>query len=162
VQRDVILPQGSAGRTGDSTKAPRLGYWWWMSLFRAVAVGLFAVVLSGCVASGTKIIGDKGPATSPQEVVIYGSLPPRFKKIAYVRAHVYFPLLWPDEAKTEAAIRSLVENSARLGANGLLIRNLHPAAPETFGLGYRAFRGAAGQYAFGHKATMHGVAIRTY
>jgi hypothetical protein len=133
-----------------------------MSLFRLVTVGLVAVFLCGCVSSGTKILGDRGPATSPEEVVIYGSLPSRYKKVAYVRAHVYFPLLWPDEAKTEAAIRSLVESSARLGANGLLIRNLHPAAPESFGLGYRAFRGAAGQYAFGHKATMHGVAIRTY
>ncbi len=133
-----------------------------MSLFRLLTVGLVGAVLCGCVASGTKIIGDQGPATAPEQVMIYGSLPPRFKKIAYVRAHVYFPLLWPDEAKTEAAIRSLVESSARLGANGLLIRNLHPAAPESFGLGYRAFRGAAGQYAFGHKATMHGIAIRTY
>ena len=121
-----------------------------------------AAVLSGCVASGKKIVGDPGPPTHPDEVALYGSLPARYKTVGYVRAHVYLPLLWSDEAKTEAAVASLVKSAAEMGANGVLIRNLHPGAPEGFGRGHRAFRGAAGRYEFGHKATMHGLAIRVY
>lgn len=125
------------------------------------ATTLALVSLSGCVTSSRTMVGDPGMPINTSDVAVYGHMPEHGKTVAFVRAHVYWPLFWPDQAKTDAAIESLAASAAEVGANGLLIRNLHPAAPETFGRGNRAFRGAAGKYEFGHRATVHALAIRT-
>jgi hypothetical protein len=122
---------------------------------------LSAFWVTGCVTSSRTMVGDPGVPIDPTEVAIYGHMPRGSKVVAFVRAHVYWPLFWSDQAKTDAAIEALAVAAAEVGANGLLIRNLHPAAPETFGRGNRAFRGAAGKYEFGHRATVHALAIRT-
>lgn len=126
-----------------------------------LAATLALVTLSGCVTSSRTMVGDPGMPINTSDVAIYGQMPKHGKTVAFVRAHVYWPLFWSDQAKTDAAIEALAVSAAEVGANGLLIRNLHPAAPETFGRGNRAFRGAAGKYEFGHRATVHALAIRT-
>lgn len=128
--------------------------------------GIFVAILSvfwvtGCVTSSRTMVGDPGVPIDPLDVAIYGHMPRGSMEVAFVRAHVYWPLFWTDQAKTDAAIEALAFSAAEVGANGLLIRNLHPASPETFGRGNRAFRGAAGKYEFGHRATVHALAIRT-
>ena len=134
-----------------------------MSRHFSIALGLIlsAFALTGCVTSSRTMVGDPGAAIDPQAVALYGHMPQGSKEVAFVRAHVYWPLFWTDQAKTDAAIEALAVSAAEVGANGILIRNLHPAAPETFGRGNRAFRGAAGKYEFGHRATVHALAIRT-
>jgi hypothetical protein len=126
-----------------------------------VAATLAGVSLTGCVTSSRTMVGDPGMPINTSDVAIYGHLPKHSKVVAFVRAHVYWPLFWSDQAKTDAAIEALAVSAAEVGANGLLIRNFHPAAPEPFGRGQRAFRGAAGKYEFGHRATVHALAIRT-
>ena len=116
----------------------------------------------GCVGTKVKMMGTSNPPTDPAQVAVYGSLPPKFREIALIEAHVYFPIFLSDEAKTTMGVEALAEAAAGVGANGVMIRNLHPAAVSAFGYGHRAFRMAAVEGNFAHMATMHGVAIQTH
>lgn len=106
-------------------------------------------------------MGPSNPPTDPAQVAVYGSLPSGFREIALIEAHVYFPVFLSDETKTAMGLEALAKSAAGVGANGIMIRNLHPAAVSAFGHGHRAFRMAAADGNFAHLATMHGVAIET-
>jgi hypothetical protein len=106
-------------------------------------------------------MGPPNPPTDPAQVAVYGSLPSGFREIALIEAHVYFPIFLSDEAKITMGLEALAEAAADIGANGIMIRNLHPAAVSAFGHGHRAFRMAAAEGNFAHMTTLHGVAIET-
>jgi hypothetical protein len=61
----------------------------------------------------------------------------------------------------QMAVDALARGAAGVGANGIMIRNLHPAAVNAFGHGHRAFRTGAVENNYAHMAPMHGVAIET-
>ena len=115
----------------------------------------------GCVSTKVKMMGSSNPPTDPAQVAVYGSFPSKFREIALIEAHVYFPVLLSAEAKTTMGVEALARAAAGVGANGVMIRNLHPAAVSAFGYGHRAFRMAAVEGNFAHMTTMHGVAIQT-
>ena len=98
-------------------------------------------------------MGPPNPPIEPTEVAVYGGLPANFREIALVEAHVYFTALLSDEAKTSMAVDALARGAAGVGANGIMIRNLHPAAVNAFGHGHRAFRMGAVENNFAHMAT---------
>ena len=106
-------------------------------------------------------MGPPNPPIEPTEVAVYGGLPANFREIALVEAHVYFPAFLSDEAKTSMAVDALAQGAAGVGANGIMIRNLHPAAVSALGHGNRAFRTGAVENNYAHMAPMHGVAIET-
>jgi len=107
------------------------------------------------------MMGPSSPPVDPWQVSLYGRLPADFREIALVEAHVYFTALLSDEAKTSMAIDALARGAASVGATGIMIRNLHPAAVSAFGHGHRAFRMGTVENNFAHMTTMHGVAIET-
>lgn len=115
----------------------------------------------GCVSTKVKMMGSSNPPTDPAQVAVYGSFPSKFREIALIEAHVYFPVFLSAEAKTTMGVEALARAAAGVGANGVMIRNLHPAAVNAFGYGHRAFRMAAVEGNFAHMTTMHGVAIQT-
>ena len=106
-------------------------------------------------------MGPSAAPTDPAQVAVYGSLPSGFREIALIEAHVYFPVFLSDETKTAMGLEALAKSAAGVGANGIMIRNLHPAAVSAFGHGHRAFRMAAAEGNFAHMTTLHGVAIET-
>ena len=121
-----------------------------------------ALVLSaGCVSTDMKMIAPAGPPIAPEQVSLYGSFPPRFREIALVEAHIYGPMFLSDKAKTEKAVNALAAAAASVGADGLMIRNLHPASMRPFGYGHRAFRMGTTDNSFSHMTVMHGIAIQT-
>ena len=115
----------------------------------------------GCVSTSVRMMGPSNPPTDPAQVAVYGSLPSGFREIALIEAHVYFPIFLSDEAKTAMGLEALAKSAAWVGANGIMIRNLHPAAVNAFGHGNRAFRTGAVENNYAHMAPMHGVAIET-
>ena len=127
----------------------------------ALAAVLCLLAAPGCVSTSVRMMGPSNPPTYPAQVAVYGSLPSGFREIALIEAHVYFPVFLSDEAKTTMGLDALAKGAAGVGANGILIRNLHPAAVSAFGHGHRAFRMAAVEGSFAHLTTMHGVAIET-
>ena len=118
-------------------------------------------MLGGCVSTEIKMVAPAEPPIAPQRVALYGSFPPRFREIALVQAQIYFPMFLSDHAKTEKAVNALAEAAASVGADGLMIRNLHPASMSPFGYGYRAFRMGTTENSFSHMTSMHGIAIQT-
>lgn len=128
-------------------------------LLAALAAGLLAT--TGCVSTSVKMIGQKQPPINPDEVDLYGSFPRRFEKVALVEAQIYFPMLLSQQGITERAVDALAEAAAGVGADGLMIRNLHPASMSAFGYGQRAFRMGTTENSFAHMTSMHAIAIST-
>lgn len=126
-----------------------------------LAVLLCLLAPAGCTTTKVKLLGPSEPPTDPSQIALYGSMPPRFRAIALVEAHVYFASFLSDERKTQMAVDGLSDAAASVGANGILIRNLHPAAISAFGYGHRAFRMGTTENAFAHMTAMHAVAITT-
>jgi hypothetical protein len=126
-----------------------------------LAVLLSLLAAAGCTTTKVKMLGPADPPTDPSQIALYGSMPPRFRAIALVEAHVYFATLFSDERKTQMAVDALSDAAAGVGADGIMIRNLHPAAISAFGHGHRAFRMGTTENAFAHMTAMHAVAITT-
>jgi hypothetical protein len=135
-----------------------------MTFARFAGLCVAAVVLltsSGCVSTEIKTIATAGAPIAPEQVSLYGTFPPRFRELALVEAHIYLPMFLSDEAKTRMAVDALAEAAASVGADGLMIRNLHPASMSPFGYGHRAFRMGTMENSFSHMTVMHGIAIET-
>ena len=128
-----------------------------LALFLAVLTGLLP--LAGCVTSKTTTLAEGGPPIAPESVAIYGGLPPRYRHIAFVEAHIYGSYFMSDEARRRQAIDSLARSAAKVGANGLVIRNFHPGSVRPFGSGFRAYRMGTTETSFAHMSTMHALAI---
>ena len=108
-----------------------------------------------------KMIAPALQPIAPEQVSLYGSFPRRFRELALVEAHIYFPMCMSDEVKTRKAVDALAAAAASVGADGLMIRNLHPASMSAFGYGHRAFRMGTTENSFAHMTAMHGIAIAT-
>ncbi len=134
-----------------------------MSLGRWIRIVLLLglVGATGCTTTKVKLLGPAEPPTDPSQIALYGKMPRNFRALALVEAHVYLAGLVSDQRKTQMAIDALADAAASVGADGILIRNLHPAAINAFGYGQRAFRMGTVENNFAHMTAMHAVAIRT-
>ena len=122
---------------------------------------LALLAAAGCTTTKVKSLGPVEPPTDPAQIALYGKMPRNFRALALVEAHVYFAGFVSDERKTQMAVEALANAAASVGANGIMIRNLHPAAINAFGYGHRAFRMGTVENNFAHMTAMHAVAIRT-
>ena len=130
-------------------------------LFLPMFAMLCLLPLSGCVSTKVKMMGPPLPPISPDDVVLHGSFPPRFREIALVESHLYLGNMLSEQRRAQMGVDSLARAAASVGANGLLIRNMNPSSVRPFGYGYRAFRMGAVENTFAHMTTMHGIAIAT-
>jgi hypothetical protein len=130
-------------------------------LVKSGAAVMVLLTVGGCVSTDVKMIAPAEPAIAPEQVALYGSFPPRYREIALVEAHIYGPMFLSDAAKTGKAVSALAAAAASVGADGLMIRNLHPASMSPFGYGHRAFRMGTTDNSFAHMTVMHGIAIQT-
>lgn len=128
-----------------------------LALLLAALLGV--APLAGCVTSQTKMVSDAGPPVAPESVAIYGSLPSRYRHIAFIEAHIYGSYFMSDESRRRQAVDSLAQAAARVGANAIIIRNFHPGSVRPFGTGFRAYRMGTSEASFSHMSTMHALAI---
>lgn len=115
--------------------------------------------LPGCVSAKTSLISDAGRPIAPESVAVYGSFPPRYREIALLEAQIYGFHFMSDDSRRRQALDSLAQAAAKVGANGILIRNFHPGSVHPFGTGFRAYRMGTTDSSFAHMTTMHALAI---
>ncbi len=117
--------------------------------------------ITSCTTTKVKLIGTPDPPTDPSQVALYGNIPRNFRPIALVEAHVYLAGLISDQKKSLMAIDALCDAAASVGADGIMIRNMHPGSVNAFGYGHHAFRMGTVENNFAHMTAMHAVAIKT-
>jgi hypothetical protein len=125
-----------------------------------LAAVLTLLASAGCATTKVKPLGPVEPAIDPSQVAIYGKMPRHFRALALVEAHVYGAGFISDQKKTDIAVEALCDAAAKVGADGVLIRNMHPGAVNAFGYGQRAFRMGTVENNFAHMTAMHAVAMR--
>lgn len=118
-----------------------------------------AVALSGCATGAALVTGVKRPPIDPSQVRIYSSPPPKYEEVAIISANSYWSWAWHEQAKMDTATRELREKAAKLGANGVIVKNLGNAAISAGGLGTGAGALAFGAASINNMTTLDGIAI---
>ena len=116
---------------------------------------LSVAILSGCATGAALVTGVKRPPIDPGQVRIYSSPPPKFEEVAVISANSYWSWAWNEQAKIDTATRELRSKAAKLGANGVIVKNLGSAPITAGGYAYGAFGAAS----INNMATIEGVAI---
>ncbi len=107
-----------------------------MSVIRGWIVGS-ALVLASCVSSHV-MIGKARAPISPQDVQIYFQPPPKYDQIAMLDTSSRDSFSFTAQGKTDAVIKRLKEQAAKLGANGVLIQGLGDRPGGSVGIGFGA------------------------
>lgn len=116
---------------------------------------LFAV-LAGCtiVDSSSIPVGQRLPPISPSQVQIYNSPPSHYDEIAIVSAKAGHDFK-SDQSVMASAVQRLKAEAAAMGANGVLLQNIHTRSEPTLTTGF----GTATAYGAGGYATASGTTI---
>jgi hypothetical protein len=87
-------------------------------------VPLIAFVIAGCAATGSSLVtGQVRPPTSSELVKLYTKPPAKYDTIGIVRASSDLGG-WTDQGNLDSATRELKNQAAKLGANGILLKNV--------------------------------------
>lgn len=92
------------------------------TIIASFLAGSALALLTGCATGSHKVTGTIGPAVSPDQVVIYDTMPANAKIIGTVTAHS-FGGLTAANAHNFALAKAKREAGA-LGANGLVVANV--------------------------------------
>jgi hypothetical protein len=125
------------------------------AILRAVLGFVVLASISGCATGAALVTGVKRPPIDPNQVRIYSSPPPKFEEVAVISANSYWSWAWTEQAKLDTATRELRSKAAKLGANGVIVKNLGSAPITAGGYAYGAFGAAS----INNMATIDGVAI---
>jgi hypothetical protein len=100
-----------------------------------MSVALAMVLLAGCATSHV-MIGKARPPISPDEVRIY-QRPPQapYEEIARLDASSQGSFSFTAQGKTDAVIRRLKTEAAKLGANGVLLEGIGNQSSGAIGTG---------------------------
>jgi hypothetical protein len=124
--------------------------------------------LAGCATSSHRLIGAPRPAISPDQVALYLETPPRpYREIAMLDASSTRSWSFGYEGKAEVVIRRLKEEAAKVGANGVLLKEIAdesgPAVGTDLGTHYEGPRGTVDLgVSAGLLGSRHGSAIAIY
>jgi hypothetical protein len=116
-------------------------------------VAAAVVLLAACTTSHV-MIGKARPPISPEQVVVY-TRPPEmpYTEIARIDTSSQGSFSFTAQGKTDAVIKRLKEEAAKLGANGVLLEGIGDQASGSIGTG-----GGSTSYS-GHSAVGGGVGI---
>ena len=123
-------------------------------------IQLIATVLLPLLAACTIVdsssipVGQRLPPVSPSQVQIYNSPPARYDEIAIVSAKAGHDFK-SDQSVMTSAIETLKQEAASMGANGILLQNVHTRSEPTVTTGF----GTATVYGAGGVATASGTTI---
>lgn len=83
---------------------------------------VFCLLLSGCVQGSAMLVGDVRPATKPEAVRLYIDPPQAYERIALVTAEAED--MGSQQVTQDLALQELKEQAAKVGANGVLLRDM--------------------------------------
>ena len=105
---------------------------------RRIKATLIAAILifTGACTTSHVMIGNARPPISPEQVVIY-TRPPEmpYEEIARIETSSQGSFSFTAQGKTDAVIRRLKEEAAKLGANGVLLEGIGDQASGSIGTG---------------------------
>lgn len=104
------------------------------------------LALLSCVAcSGPShvMLGNSRPPTDPASVKVYAQPPAHYEEIAIVEA-AGSAFTIGAQRRTDALVERLKEEAAKVGANGLLLREMGQEAPGSVGVGTGTTIGVGG------------------
>jgi hypothetical protein len=85
-------------------------------------LALFALILlAGCTTGTHKVTGSIRPAISPDQVIVYYSMPAHSRVIGTVTAQSFAGLT--EQEARDGALEEVKAEAAKLGANGLVLEN---------------------------------------
>jgi hypothetical protein len=106
--------------------------------FLAILLGVAA-----CSGPSHVMLGNSRPPTDPANVKVYAQPPARYEEIAIVEA-AGSAFTVGAQRRTDALIERLKEEAAKVGANGLLLREMGQEAPGSLGVGTGTTVGVGG------------------
>lgn len=119
-----------------------------MRVMRSVLLLSMALLLSACATSHV-LTGTPRPPIDPAQVRIYFGAPPGgYEEIAQLRT-ASGPFTYGAQNKTDAVMRKLREEAARLGANGVLLQGIADGGGGPGGVSVGAGGGRWGGSSFG-------------
>jgi len=106
-----------------------------MRRIKATLVAAILIFTAACTTSHV-MIGKARPPISPEQVVIY-TRPPEmpYEEIARIETSSQGSFSFTAQGKTDAVIRRLKEEAAKLGANGVLLEGIGDQASGSVGTG---------------------------
>ena len=106
-----------------------------MPNLRSATLVLMALALAACATSHV-MIGKARPAISPEEVQVY-TRPPTipYEEIAKLQTSSGGSFSFTAQGKTDAVIKRLKTEAAKLGANGVLLEGIDDRASGSIGTG---------------------------
>ena len=108
-----------------------------------IATLLAALVLVACAGPSRVLIGTPRPPIDPAQVQVYTTAPEKSEEIAIVEAYGN-ALTMGSQARTDALIERLKEEAAKVGANGVIIREMGEAGGASVGAGTGTTIGSGG------------------
>jgi hypothetical protein len=94
-----------------------------------------ALLLAACSTSSHVLVGTARPPIPPESVRVYRQPPPRYEEIATLNATSQGSLAFTSQQNMDKAVERLKAEAARLGANGVLLGEIHDQQTGSFGIG---------------------------
>ena len=125
---------------------------------RATALGCAAAMLVGCASGSALVTGTRRPPTDPSQVRVYTSPPSSYEVIGIVRASSNAG--WNQQRSLDYALAELRKQTAKIGANGILLRDVGEKS-DSFSATYVPLPSGGGVLAGGRssKQSLSGEAI---
>ncbi len=92
--------------------------------FKRSALIIGAVVALSACASSHVLVGQARPAIQPEQVKLYLSPPDKYEEIAVLDSSSKNSWSMTEQAKMNVATERLKQEAAKLGANGILLREV--------------------------------------
>jgi hypothetical protein len=123
---------------------------------RTARAGTLALILTlaGC-ASSYQLIGQVRPPIPPDQVQLYLEPPKReYQQIAIIKTSSKRSFSFSSQGKAEVVVKRLKAQAAKLGANGVLLKQITDEAEETVSAGLgSSYEGARGTIDVGASAS---------
>jgi hypothetical protein len=92
-------------------------------------------LVAGCAASSHVVTGNVRPPLSPEDVAIYSQPPPQYEEIGILQASSRGGFRFTEQGKMDKVIERLKIESAKLGANGVLLQSTQNRVSGSLGTG---------------------------
>ena len=138
-----------------------------MRQLKTMSLMVGAMLLTACASSSHVVTGEQRVAIAPEEVTVYSQAPElRYEIIGTVSASSSKGL--SQQGRLDAAKQELVEEAAKLGANGVIVNGLNDSGGVSTGIS-TGLSGGSGGFSTGlgtsitiHSADVKGQAIYVY
>ena len=107
-----------------------------------------ALLIAGCATTSRTIVGRVRPPIDPGDVEVFTEPPRHYEEVALLDASSAGGFGHASRASTDEAIYRMKEDAAKLGANGLLLTDMHERYGGSVGIGVGGYGYSSGRSHF--------------